>query len=210
MIILSKRRRYFKTKMFKYLDPLRSINNQQVYTNEEPLEFDTFKLVFEYDENVSKYDCSPFILSFNEIEEAYTPNFFIQKHNHDKFFIDIKELKTVDVERIKDFNIFCKNNDIIYKTISYHDTLKSVQYHNAKFLLPYQADLFKVNYDDLIIEEFLNINGKVEIGQALDSIFQSDDNKMKYLYYIWMLIANNLLNYNRDQRLSMKTIIWNL
>lgn len=192
-----------------------SVKNNSVVDFESSLERDYIYLL-EYETNIKSYYEQPIKISYfdNDKAKIYIPDFFVEYYNglksnviEIKYKKDLEENKEKYQKKFNAASVFCKKNNLNFIILTEEDIRTEILF-NAKFLLYYQNPLMKINNG--YVEQIYNTIKKfkqITARELIDETVIEEDRKPEFIYVLWHMVANHLLNYNKENKLTMSTVI---
>lgn len=175
-----------------------------------------FISIIEFDKAILRYFVKPFKISYYKANalKCFIPSFYIEYCNGIKDVIEIKYSDDLEHNQLlfkKKFEIvekFCQDNSFNFKVLTEKE-IQTDRLFNATFLLSYRYPKFGFNINDTqfvicILEQY----GKLTVQQLLDFALEDEAGKYSLLYTVWYMVANYMVNFNDDARLSMQTVLW--
>lgn len=192
-----------------------SVNNSPEVYFESSLESD-YMYLLEFNPEVKFYYERPIILSYKKVASTnkYTPNFLVDYHSGRKELVELKHKSDLALpmhDYAQQFELaqqLCKENNLTFRLLSEED-IHTPQLFNAKFLTYYQNPTIRVNDADvdyllLLVKKYK----KVSVKQLLSIASKDEYKQAELLYTLWYTVASYLISYNKDEELTMDTVLF--
>ncbi|MGV2452920.1 UNVERIFIED_CONTAM: hypothetical protein POZ17_22145 [Ralstonia mannitolilytica] len=209
MVIISSKKVH-EIDLTKYLR-----NTESLVIQKNPEKKITYELVRDYmhilekDNNVISYCEQPFKVNyfFKNIIKEFVPDYYV-KYKNDKEELIILNVGTKEASELLEIEKTLQKNTIKFSMLHYKDIDSNLLF-NYKFLSNYYHKGRFINDMDIqtiftIVDKFK----KLTVSQLLEEVGKTFERKAEILYVTWYLINSNLLNFNKEEKLSLKTIIW--
>lgn len=191
-----------------------SVKNNDIIEFESSLERD-FAYTLEYNTNVLSYCEQPIQIEyFNKNRKCtYTPDFYIKYFDNHQEIVEIKYENDL-VENARDyenkFNAakeFCINNNLVFKVLT-EKYINANEVFNCRFLSYYKNPTTPINFGDIeIILNKLKRFKRITVKLLLEECSSDLERKAEFLYTIWYLVSNHLINFDKSEKLNMNTIL---
>ena len=215
MVIISlKKQRQINLSEISLTGSITSVKNNTNVEFESSLERD-FIYLLEYNTDVKRYYEQPIKIKYYEDDKSkvYIPDFIIEYFSGKRSIVEIKYKEDLEknkdayAKKFKATQEFCIKNNFHFKILNEND-IRTYKLFNAKFLLYYQDPLIQVNYGYVkqiyqTIKKFTKITAK----ELIDETVYDEYSKAELIYVLWYMVANHLLDYNKNCKLTMNSII---
>lgn len=165
--------------------------------------------VLERDDDVIKYCEQPFKINyfFKNLIKEFIPDFYVKYKNEEEELI-ILNIGSKNASELSEIEKILQKNSINFSILQHQDIDSNLLF-NYKFLSNYYNKGRFINDMDIhtvftIVDKFK----KLTINQLLEEVGKTFERKAEILYVTWYLINSNLLNFNKEEKLSLNTIIW--
>lgn len=167
--------------------------------------------ILENDYKVISYCEQPFKINyfFQNSVKKFIPDFYV-KYDDQSECIIFFDLGLINISEIKEVENILKKNAIHYQRL----TLESVEstsnlVFNYKFLSNYHnKGKYISDLDIQLIFKIVDKFKKITVKNLLDEIGITFERRAELLFIVWYLINSKLLNFNKEEKLSINTIIW--
>lgn len=209
MVIISSKKTY-EIDLTKYLINTDSLIIQK--TSEKKVTNQVVKdymHILEKNDSVINYCEQPFKLNyfFKNLIKEFIPDFYVKYKNGEEELI-ILNIETRDTSELLEIKKILQKNKIKYSSLEYQEIDSNLLF-NYKFLSNYCNRGRYINDMDIqaiftIVDRFK----KLTVNQLLDEVGKTFERRAEILYVTWYLVNSNLLNFNKEEKLSLNTIIW--
>ncbi|MFC5875206.1 hypothetical protein SAMN05443633_11419 [Chryseobacterium arachidis] len=165
--------------------------------------------ILENDNSIVSYCEQPFKINYfykKSIRE-FIPDFYV-KYENDREKLIILNKHLIDDQELQEIEKLLQTNKINYQILREHEINTNLLY-NYMFLSTYHNKGKFINDVDIhMICETVNKFKRLTIKQLLEELGKTFERKAEILYVTWYLVYGKLLNFNREEKLSLNTIIW--
>lgn len=190
-------------------------NKSDAYTHfESSLERDAL-ILCEFDREVKTFKTQPrrFHYIYEGKKRHYTPDLFIEYHNGQKLYVEIKyreDLKS-DWEKLKPkFKAAIKELKPEPKTrfkILTEQEIRTPLLKNATFLLPYKHRPYE-EYQLATIEKILSRGLAMPINDLISLCSSDLMEQAEFINTLWYALANEILKVDLSSPLNMNQLVW--
>ncbi|MDV3560387.1 hypothetical protein CMU69_12650 [Elizabethkingia anophelis] len=165
--------------------------------------------ILENNDNVISYSEQPFKLNYyfkNSIQE-FIPDYYV-KYENDQEEIIILNTGVYSTDELSEIESLLEKNKIQYRSLKPGDLDLNVMF-NYSFLSGYYNKGGQIN--DMDIQLVFNVVDKfkkITVKNLIDEVGLTFERKAEILYVVWYLVNSKLLNFNKEEKLSLNTIIW--
>ncbi|MDV3748957.1 hypothetical protein CMU21_14060 [Elizabethkingia anophelis] len=165
--------------------------------------------ILENNDNVISYSEQPFKLNYyfkNSIKE-FIPDYYV-KYENDQEEIIILNTGIYSMDELSEIESLLEKNKIQYRSLNPGDLDLNVMF-NYSFLSGYYNKGGQIN--DMDIQLVFNVVDKfkrITVKNLIDEVGLTFERKAEILYVVWYLVNSKLLNFNKEEKLSLNTIIW--
>ncbi|MDV3674238.1 hypothetical protein CMU30_06830 [Elizabethkingia anophelis] len=164
--------------------------------------------ILENDFNVISYCEQPFKLNYyfkNSIKE-FIPDYYVKYKDREEIII----LNTggYNIDELSEIESLLEKNKIEFQNLKPED-LDSNELFNYSFLSNYHNKGGQINDLDIqLVFKVVDRFKRLTVKNLIDELGKTFERKAEILYVIWYLVSSKLLNFNREEKLSLNTIIW--
>ncbi|MCT4074678.1 hypothetical protein HZP85_18645 [Elizabethkingia anophelis] len=164
--------------------------------------------ILENDFNVISYCEQPFKLNYyfkNSIKE-FIPDYYVKYKDREEIII----LNTggYNIVELSEIESLLEKNKIEFRNLRPED-LDSNELFNYSFLSNYHNKGGQINDLDIqLVFKVVDRFKRLTVKNLIDELGKTFERKAEILYVIWYLVSSKLLNFNREEKLSLNTIIW--
>ncbi|WP_407498337.1 hypothetical protein [Elizabethkingia anophelis] len=164
--------------------------------------------ILENDFNVISYCEQPFKLNYyfkNSIKE-FIPDYYVKYKDREEIII----LNTggYNIDELSEIESLLEKNKIEFQNLRPED-LNSNELFNYSFLSNYHSKGGQINDLDIqLVFKVVDRFKRLTVRNLIDELGKTFERKAEILYVIWYLVSSKLLNFNREEKLSLNTIIW--
>ncbi|WBS73139.1 hypothetical protein PF438_09490 [Elizabethkingia meningoseptica] len=164
--------------------------------------------ILENDFNVISYCEQPFKLNYyfkNSIKE-FIPDYYVKYKDREEIII----LNTggYNIDELSEIESLLEKNKIEFQNLRPED-LNSNELFNYSFLSNYHNKGGQINDLDIqLVFKVVDRFKRLTVRNLIDELGKTFERKAEILYVIWYLVSSKLLNFNREEKLSLNTIIW--
>lgn len=165
--------------------------------------------ILENDENIISYCEQPFKINYfyeKSIRE-FIPDFYVKYESEQEKLIILNK-GFINDQELLEIRKLLETNEINYQILQQHEVNTNLLF-NYKFLSNYHNKGKFINDMDIhIICETVNKFKRLTIRQLLEELGKTFERKAEILYVTWYLVYGKLLNFNKEEKVSLNTIIW--
>jgi hypothetical protein len=216
MVIISfKKQRKIDLSKVSLTGHITSVKNNTIVDFESSLERD-FIFLLEHDAEISKYYEQPIKINYFEsgFNKYYVPDFFVEYYDNRKVIVEVKYKKDLIENKKKyetKFNaakLFCEKNNFEFQIIS-ENQIRTEKLFNAKFLLYYKNPLLKLDHNYVrVIHRKVKKMKRISVIDLVESMTGDYQKKAELIYVVWYMVANELLYYEKNCKLTMNSLVW--
>lgn len=165
--------------------------------------------ILENDDEINAYCEQPFKINyfFKKSIREFIPDFYVRYEDEREELIIINK-DIINKQELLIVETLLKENKMHYQILYPHEVNSNLMF-NYKFLSTYHNKGKFINDIDIhIICNTVDKFQKLTVKQILEELGKTFERKAEILYVIWYLVYGKILKFNKEEKLSLNTIIW--